>query len=94
MELTKYDLERIARGRYFKLHIHKQLWIMVLSLIWALCWTIPSRDATLSGNYIFMIIGMIPLLVEVVILYYLIIKESKYVAAFMAENNNLIGKEL
>ena len=94
MELTKYDLERIAKGRYSKLHMEKQLWPLSLSAVWALCWVIPSREATLSGNYIFMIIGMIPLLVEVVILYYLIIKESKYVAAFMAENNNLIGKEL
>jgi hypothetical protein len=41
-----------------------------------------------------MVIGMIPLVVEMSFLYYLMIKESKYVATFMADNGNLIGKEL
>jgi hypothetical protein len=53
MELTEYDLQRIARGRYFKQHIQKQLCLMVLAVVWSLCWVVPSNDATLSGNYIY-----------------------------------------
>jgi hypothetical protein len=94
MKLTKNDLEQIARGRYFKLHIERQLWFMVVTVVWALCWAIFSKEATDGGKYLIMIIAMIPVMVEMSFMFYLVVKESKYVSTFVAGNSQFIEKEL